>query len=410
MNQVSEKGADTSKESLLSTHDQEHHKGRKDKTQKERLEKSNKSQEKGREKLEKDRLQHEKVEKERLAKIEQERIEKEAAEKERIERLQNEKIDKSKEKKKRKDVSKDFSTDLLVVPQRQAAKKASENMMRTQITGLSKKEQSKDEEKKELSKEFNKNKDRENSSKDSGPIKENTIKQKSKTSKVNKTMTLSELTSPLSEPVKEKETKSKKAEKLDKDIIVAYVPQRQAAKKAAEHIKGLGKIVTTDVSAATIPEDKQDKLLSGVSAPQSTKSLPSSVLSKSNSMHYYASYYFSIFNFQSFSELYFEFLQFRLHQSCQAHPRLVLAQAPLVVVAVHRHHQAIRTMIQKERKKFRPFLTRCRNHRVLPLLMNRPVVIPIQVNQVPMTKQIVMSVEKMQPLCRQNPSKYGTFC
>lgn len=224
--------------------------------------------EKGREKTEKERIQYEKAEKERLAKIEQERIEKEAAEKERIERLQNEKKDKLKDKKKRKETSKEFPTDLLVVPQRQAAKKASENMMRTQIIGISKKEHSKDEEKKEPDL----------------PPKESTIKQKSKISKpANKSMTHSEqLSSPLADMTKEKDVKNKKCEKLDKDIMVAYVPQRQAAKKAAEHIKGLGKVVSTDTtSTVSISEEKQDKL---ISVATSTKSLPSSMLNKSNSM------------------------------------------------------------------------------------------------------------------------------
>lgn len=242
------------KERLQDSYESDHQKPRKaDKTQKERQEKTAKLKEKGREKQEKERLQREKAEKERLAKIEQERIEKEAAEKERIERLQTEKVEKSKDKKKRKDVSKDFPTDLLVVPQRQAAKKASENMMRTQAVGASKKEQSReDENKKELPKELNKIKDRRDSSKDSGITKETTIKQKGKSSKSTaKSMTQTELpaaTSPINEIVatKEKDVKSKKADKVDKNLIVAYVPQRQAAKKAAEHIKGLGKVVTTD--------------------------------------------------------------------------------------------------------------------------------------------------------------------
>lgn len=249
--------------------------------QKGRKEKSAKTmKEKGQEKTEKERIQYEKAEKERLAKIEQERIEKEAAEKERIERLHNEKNDKLKDKKKRKEILKDFSSDLLVVPQRQAAKKASENMMRTQIIGSSKKEHVKEDEKKELPKELSKIKDRRES------FKESTIKQKSKVSKIaNKSMTqIEHSSSPLADASKEKDVKMRKSEKLDKDIIVAYVPQRQAAKKAAEHIKGLGKVVVTDTTnAASIPEEKQEKPMSVVT---STKSSQPSMLNKSNSKHY----------------------------------------------------------------------------------------------------------------------------
>lgn len=249
---------DAEKERLQDSYesDQPKPRNRSDKVQKERQEKTAKLKEKGREKQEKERVQREKAEKERLAKIEQERIEKEAAEKERIERLQHEKVEKSKDKKKRKDVSKDFPTDLLVVPQRQAAKKASENMMRTQAVGSVKKEQTRDDDKKELPKELSKIKDRRDSSKDSAITKETTIKQKSKTSKASaKSMTQSELitaTSPVNEPVEKKDVKTKKADKVDKNIIVAYVPQRQAAKKAAEHIKGLGKVVAPDVAAPAV--------------------------------------------------------------------------------------------------------------------------------------------------------------
>lgn len=226
-----------------------------------------------------------------MARIEQERIEKEAAEKERIERLQNDKSDKSKDKKKRKDLSKDFPTDLLVVPQRQAAKKASENMMRTQITGSLKKELTRDEEKKELPKEISKTKETRDSSKDTSAssIKDSPVKQKTKMSKsTNKTNTeLTTLSSSLVvESLKEKDTKPKKAEKLDKDIMVAYVPQRQAAKKAAEHIKGLGKVVVSDATTPTvISEEKPEKIAPPTSSTKSLQPLPSAALSKSNSKY-----------------------------------------------------------------------------------------------------------------------------
>lgn len=298
-NQAKEKDRlSAEKERLQDSYEPDHQKARKDKVQKERQEKAAKLKEKAREKQEKERLQREKAEKERLAKIEQERIEKEAAEKERIERLQKEKINKSKDKKKRKDVSKDFPTDLLVVPQRQAAKKASENMMRTQAIGSSKKEQTKDDDKKELPKELNKIKDRRDSLRDSGTVKEPTIKHKGKTSKTtNKSIMQTEHVAPLNETVKEKDVKPKKADKLDKNILVAYVPQRQAAKKAAEHIKGLGKVVTPDVTTSAIPDEKPEKpekvekpekTEKTVATASSTKSLPSSILTKSNSMHSFA--------------------------------------------------------------------------------------------------------------------------
>lgn len=272
---------DAERERLQDSNEQQSQtKGRKEKSIKQ-------LREKGREKSEKERIQYEKAEKERLAKIEQERIEKEAAEKERIERLQTEKTNKIKDKKKRKEISKDFPTDLLVVPQRQAAKKASENMMRTQVIGSSKKEHLKDEDKKELPKELTKIRDLRDSSKDIGlQTKEPQIKQKSKISKtLNKSMTqVDPPSSLLTDLIKSKDVKAKKSEKLDKDIMVAYVPQRQAAKKAAEHIKGLGKVVTTDTTnTATISEEKQEKPMS-VTAP--TKSSPPSMLNKSSSIHY----------------------------------------------------------------------------------------------------------------------------
>lgn len=268
------------KERLQNSFEQNQQKVRKSKVQKESQEKSAKSNDKVREKQLKDRIQRENVEKGRLARIEEERIGKEIAEKERIERLQNEKNEGTKDKKKRKDVSKDFPTDLLVVPQRQAAKKASENMMRTQNTSSSKKDQLKDDDKKDLPKEPSKIRDRRDSSKDSVPSKDYAVKQKSKTSKqINKSMTQAELVSAVVDVPKEKDAKIKKSDKVDKDIMVAYVPQRQAAKKAAEHIKGLGKIVTPDVSNTPVLEEKQEK---PVTSSLSTKSLPSTIVRKTS--------------------------------------------------------------------------------------------------------------------------------
>lgn len=243
-------------------------------------------------------MEREKVEKERLTKVEQDRLEKEAeADRERLERLQSQKAGKSKDKKKRKDASKDFLTDFptLVVPQRQAAKKASENMMRTTVTSALKKDgrdSNKDDDKKEISsKERNKIKDRRDSVKESTtPTKDAaTIKGKVKSKATAKSA------GPSIEPVetKEKDNKLKKAEKLDKDVLIAYVPQRQAAKKAAEHIKGLGKVVPTDVSTILPPEEKPI-------VSSTNKSIPLSSRAKSR-------YFFSHILFQFCAASYFMF-------------------------------------------------------------------------------------------------------
>lgn len=259
------------------------HKAAKKAKEKAEKEKAQKVKEKEKEKTnkakEKERLEREKAEKERLAKVEQERLEKEAEdERDRLERLQSEKTNKSKDKKKRKDASKDFLADFptLVVPQRQAAKKASENMMRTTVTSALKKDGrdlNKDDDKKEISpKESSKIKERRDSVKESTtPTKDAaTIKGKVKSKATAKSA------GPSIEPVetKEKDNKSKKAEKVDKDVLIAYVPQRQAAKKAAEHIKGLGKVVPTDIT--TIPQPEEKPIVSSTN-----KSIPPSSRAKS---------------------------------------------------------------------------------------------------------------------------------
>lgn len=245
----------------------------KEKAEKEKAQKE-KEKEKTNKAKEKERLERETAEKERLAKVEQERLEKEAeAERERLERLQSDKASKSKDKKKRKDASKDFLADFptLVVPQRQAAKKASENMMRTTVTSALKKDgrdSNKDDDKKEISpKESSKIKDRRDSVKESTTPTKDAVTIKGKV----KSKATAKSAGPSIEPVetKEKDNKSKKAEKVDN--LIAYVPQRQAAKKAAEHIKGLGKVVPTDVSTIPPPEEKPTVSSTNKSIPTSSR-------------------------------------------------------------------------------------------------------------------------------------------
>lgn len=303
-----------------------------EKVEKERLQREKVEKDRmQREKSEKERLQREKVEKERLAKIEQERIEKESAEKERIDRLKTEKSDKT--KKKRKDASKEFSTDFLVVPQRQAAKKASENMMRTTVLGGTRKDQTKDDEKKELPKsEASKIKDARDSKEiasavdqtEATSIAKDTVTIKQPKGKTSKATANKHLNSPQTESIDTKDTikSNKKSDKLDKDIMVAYVPQRQAAKKAAEHIKGLGKGVTNEVQTKV-----DDERLSQSQTPSTTthedritlpstraKSLTASLSAKTLPRGYFIIIHSTQihFAFQSFSFFFIFFFLFHI--------------------------------------------------------------------------------------------------
>ncbi|KAG4067456.1 hypothetical protein HA402_009693 [Bradysia odoriphaga] len=163
-----------------------------------------------------------------------------------VEKLENEPPEsKSKKNETKKDKPSDISVDLLVVPQRKAAKKASENMMRTTVAGPVKKDTKDDEKEKKDLKEPAKDVEKESTQQqpDSTPTKTPVTPQRPKgrpSKNAQKLKTPTKDKEPSVEPVAD--VKEKQKETKDKDIIVAYVPQRQAAKKAAEHIKsGLGK-------------------------------------------------------------------------------------------------------------------------------------------------------------------------
>ncbi|CAD7083396.1 unnamed protein product [Hermetia illucens] len=197
-----------------------------------------------------------------------------------------------------KDVNnKKFPTDLLVVPQRQAAKKASENMRSTnsyvsavgqkkdsrdgkldekelESPTVKNKEKSKDKEKEakedDREKEKDKDKDKEKAKPRGRPPKhpkedpkekhiadkekEASHKEKEKEKRIE--VPPVQQKTPVEVPQKNEKPPHRKSEKTDSQLIVAYVPQRQAAKKAAEHIKsGMGKSSTSETS--TLVEDKE---------------------------------------------------------------------------------------------------------------------------------------------------------
>lgn len=218
---------------------------------------------------------------------------------------------KSKKAETKKDKTPDIPVDLLVVPQRKAAKKASENMMRTTTTTAApiKAKDTKDDEKekkdggKEAAKDVEKEPAVQQQEPDSTPPKPPVVQQRPKGRP-------SKNAQKLKTPTKDKEptvespevVKDKPKETVDKDILVAYVPQRQAAKKAAEHIKsGLGKpapdsqgIVPPAVEEKPKPqpvaptvqsrkEEKKSVVLSSGSSTDSTSSSSSYSSSSSSS-------------------------------------------------------------------------------------------------------------------------------
>lgn len=152
-------------------------------------------------------------------------------------------------KDKKESEKKDVIPDFLVVPQREAAKKASENLMKTNsalmvqsISGTAS-EKNRREIREKLDETVLSSKlipceiDRENQkeiksklSKSSKESKKAAIKDDSKTNIKKHQKEESE---------KEKEKEDKFHQEFSTDFL-PYVPQRQAAKKAAEHIKGLG--------------------------------------------------------------------------------------------------------------------------------------------------------------------------
>lgn len=133
--------------------------------------------------------------------------------------------------KKEKDVSKDF----LVVPQRQAAKKAQENLKTTSVQSAASTTAT--------------NVDKSKKTDESIAVKQ--PPPPPATSTTDKKL---EKSSTTKKPAKEEPAPPvKKPQKEEKDFPLDfpfYVPQRQAAKKAAEHIKGLGTSVPSASSAA----------------------------------------------------------------------------------------------------------------------------------------------------------------
>ncbi|CAO1345134.1 unnamed protein product [Diamesa serratosioi] len=189
---------------------------------------------------------------------------------------------------------KDQHTDLLVVPQREAAKKASENLMKTNsalmvqsisatntekhrkdarekldetllLKNISDSERENQKQAKEVTPKRNK------SSKDT---KKSTNKEEKKQKEREKEEADREKQREKEEADREKQRE--KDDKLQNEIpsdVHAYVPQRQAAKKAAEHIKGLGKPGdTSQVQAvASFDEKEKEKSKTTPSTPVSSK-------------------------------------------------------------------------------------------------------------------------------------------
>lgn len=146
---------------------------------------------------------------------------------------ENKKKIKSEMKKESPSKKKDYDPSDLIVPQRQAAKKATENLKSTTSTRVTKE-----------------------------PVQEEPPpKVEEKPQKIQKPKSKTKEIKEVVKEVKKESSKvadifdiDKEMEKLDSQEILAYVPQRQAAKKAAEHIKsGLGKPVVP-------PPDESDKV------------------------------------------------------------------------------------------------------------------------------------------------------
>ncbi|KAG5677385.1 hypothetical protein PVAND_007148 [Polypedilum vanderplanki] len=180
---------------------------------------------------------------------------------------------KDKDKKVESTPRKDILADFLVVPQREAAKKASENLMKTnsnQMTqSLSTSTSSNGNEKNKrdkleemLNTTTSKSLTGDHEKKES---KDTKAKLTSKSSSVSKEKAKSDRVSKdehkkiQQKEIVEKEIKNKEQDKIPVDFpteFLPYVPQRQAAKKAAEHIKGLGNSSSIQTSTITSTEDK----------------------------------------------------------------------------------------------------------------------------------------------------------
>lgn len=168
-------------------------------------------------------------------------------------------------------LKKDVVPDFLVVPQREAAKKASENLMKTNsalmvqsITGMAS-EKNRREIREKLDETLMSSKlvaevaERESSKKDAKESKTKSSKPpkdvKKSTTTAAKDERKSEVKKPLvkDEKVSEKE-RDEKSPSEQASVFTPYVPQRQAAKKAAEHIKGLG--TSSQPAPPVVPEEK----------------------------------------------------------------------------------------------------------------------------------------------------------
>ena len=172
-----------------------------------------------------------------------------------------------KEKKGSVNQKKEILPDFLVVPQREAAKKASENLMKTNsalmvqsISGTAS-ERNRREVREKLdetvlsSKILSEVVERDIVPKDLKEVKTKTSKPP-KDSK--KSISKDEKVEP-KRPAKEEKVVAEKEEKQQSDFaadFLPYVPQRQAAKKAAEHIKGLGNASQPTAVQAAIVEEK----------------------------------------------------------------------------------------------------------------------------------------------------------
>lgn len=169
-------------------------------------------------------------------------------------------------------LKKDVVADYLVVPQREAAKKASENLMKTNsalmvqsITGMAS-EKNRREIREKLDETLMSSKlvvevsERESSKKDTKESKTKSNKPSKDVKKPTTTATAkeerkSEVRKPSvkDEKVSEKE-RDEKSPSEQASVFTPYVPQRQAAKKAAEHIKGLG--TSSQPAPPVVPEEK----------------------------------------------------------------------------------------------------------------------------------------------------------
>lgn len=209
------------------------------------------------------------------------------------------------EKKSKTQPKKEILADFLVVPQREAAKKASENLMKTNssitvaasssvVTTTNEKHKRDVKEKVEevsipTTKSSENEKEKQKESKDSKSKSGKSTKDKSKADKKEEQKKTQDKTTEKEVKVKEKEKEKEKEEKVISDFpseFLPYVPQRQAAKKAAEHIKGLGNSSMQQAISVTEEKSKQPTTSSVTtkrSMPDRRKSMAVDLSSSSSS-------------------------------------------------------------------------------------------------------------------------------